>query len=624
MQLFQKIKNRMLILIIGFAIIIISTMAFLSIAISTKSIESEIHAKVSLMAERTALNVEKEFDHVEERVDDLGHLIGEKYKGVKDFDFENTENAKENSLLLERFLDEIREDIRYTSQRLEIGESIYFFVNPKLSVKKEDVFHAIFLVQSGDRRFNPWSFIPNVNELDSEKKEFSWFYEPILNGKGSWTDFYYNKYIGEDVFSYASPVYVDNKFIGVVGLDIARRDVEEIVSGYNIKDSSYAILINENLDFLIHPQYKNMENLSRVNNGELGHLSNIMNNQSDGVIEHQVQGEDIIVGYCRLDNGWYLAIVPNLDDVYVNINKLLKYLLITAAFAVFVFIIVAESLGDYIGKPVGVVNKTLKKLSENNISDHTEIYSLFSYNDEIGVIAKSLSDLIIEQQELIKNIFKSSEIFMEKGMETNENISNLGKINRSQNYSINNLKDAIMKLVTLAEKVYAEILSLSTKHNDFKENSSNMLEVFDENYRKLERDHSLIESFSNHAEVIVNNLEKMRPDVENQHLYDSISTLLSDVGEISKIYRTSYDEFADTAGVINKLIYNTHEILKMDENLFESIGDITSNLNEALMQADNIDLNNRLEHKTISIVKEEVNIILEKSNKLKVIAEKYK
>lgn len=68
-----------------------------------------------------------------------------------------------------------------------------------------------------------------VKDFHPNNPYMKWFYEPVKRGVGVWSDVYFDPYINVDIITYSLPVYLGNKLLGVVGLDLDYGDFRRLM-----------------------------------------------------------------------------------------------------------------------------------------------------------------------------------------------------------------------------------------------------------------------------------------------------------------------------------------------------------------------------------------------------------
>ena len=74
------------------------------------------------------------------------------------------------------------------------------------------------------------------------REEVCWFSEPKAAGEPTWVLPYLNPHSDLNIISYVIPVYVNHSFIGIVGIDVDRSTLAEVVDNISVYDNGFAYL----------------------------------------------------------------------------------------------------------------------------------------------------------------------------------------------------------------------------------------------------------------------------------------------------------------------------------------------------------------------------------------------
>jgi len=562
-------------------ILISLTITFLmlsvSVNVSSDNIKSEAYDKVRIMAEKTKFEFEKEFLSVQNRVDDLADYV----KDELDYDLIRQEEIFSREYA-EGYIQEIHNTVERYAVRIEHNVDLYVFLNPELISKDNGEFYSVALVDNGNGEYRDWGVLPRIDELDQDDPSYDWFFGPIRNAKGTWTDPYYDQYLDEVLFTYSVPMYIEGELIGIVGLDITFNKVKEIVEKVSLYETGYATLMNEEFVYLVHPEYTPPDSLYTIEDGSLEYMIGIMETKETGSIEYTYRGEEKVKGYARMSNGWYVTVNPKIDEIFYQIDYMTGILMIFALLGIILSLITSIVVGRYISKPIEKMTQIFSKISRFDLIEDDELVDMFKYKDEIGEMARSVYHMLLDQKKLIGVIKDSASNFSEIADETSTKIIFLNKLTEDEVFSMEELKSAIDGIATSSHATYEEVLSLADKHRSFTDNSAEVLDIFQDTFRNIEKDKLLIDTFKNHTEVIKKSLEFVQWNEHNQYLHDAIDEFAMDVEKLVSIYSSSFERIQTSGELISSLIFTTIEIIRNDENIFEEISVITSNIEEGL------------------------------------------
>ncbi|UYP00396.1 HD domain-containing protein [Oceanotoga sp. DSM 15011] len=270
----------------------------------------------------------------------------------------------EKDTYLEQYLDEINTFFFKVANSTQNNDSVYIFFNPELSNEAYDIYYKI--------ENNDYKLQERLNKDDyyNESTNLDWFYIPKYSKEKYWSIPYDWKNI--NYISMTLPIYDQDTFIGIVGIDLLTKNFLEYLKKYLIFNKNTLYLYNEN-GYII-----NNQNIKLVQENKTQYTTFINSDLS-------------YVFNKKLNNDWNLII-------YISYNDLYKNLFITSLFSILLFIISLILINKYVSNKVNTSIKSINELKNkinlfekpNNIIDSFIINS----NDEIELFSKSLDKLL--------------------------------------------------------------------------------------------------------------------------------------------------------------------------------------------------------------------------------------
>lgn len=286
--------------------------------------------------------------------------------------------------------------------------TFYIRFNPKKTPSTSGIFYSKDNENGDFKKLVPTDF-SKYNSSDTE--HVGWYYIPIKNGKATWLNPYINSNINMYMISYVVPIFKDGQTIGVIGMDIDFKQIENIVKGTKVYDTGYSFLVDDKHNFMIHPKYGIKDNLTTVDNGSLKALSNEIsrNKNTSTPYNYKFNGINKELSYKRLSNGWTIALAAPESAIFKQSNGLIK---VISIFMIIGIILIGASslyLGNIISKPLVKITKIIKKSSEFDLTEDKDYKYLLKYKDEIGQLAQAFMTMKKQFIILIKQILKNSE-----------------------------------------------------------------------------------------------------------------------------------------------------------------------------------------------------------------------
>lgn len=228
--------------------------------------------------------------------------------------------------------------------------SIYVRFNPLISYSTAGVFYADINNNGLLEQQKP----TNLLLYDpSDVEHVGWFYKPLESNRAIWIDPYYNANIDVNMLSYVSPLEVDGKVIGVVGVDINFERFEMIV-----KEAP-------------------------------------SNSISNGTFDYQADSHERIAGFSILKNGWTVIVSLTEDEALANLNTTVSFLILLNIGVVIVMMLIAILIGRQLNRMV-LRNSELEQM----VSDRTEALTQANseLNDSLHQLKETQKQLIVSEK----------------------------------------------------------------------------------------------------------------------------------------------------------------------------------------------------------------------------------
>ena len=259
---------------------------------------------------------------------------------------------------LSRNIDGIRERLKSTIYNLSNTKSVFVVFNPDITHSSE----GVYLVRNtADGLFENHA-TTNIKQFSpSDVEHVGWYYKPIMTGSPVWLPPYYNKNINAYIISYVIPMFLDNKEIGVTGIDIDFDQMTKQLSQVHFMQSGFAFLEDAEGTVVYHPT-----------------LPNGLTFKPE---------EDQVKISIPLNNGMTLVTIAPVLEINAQRDRHLKqsiiFILFLLAFTTAITIFFSRS----ITKPLKELTKEAKKMITGDMNAEFNIRQ----NDEIGELAKSFA-----------------------------------------------------------------------------------------------------------------------------------------------------------------------------------------------------------------------------------------
>ena len=215
---------------------------------------------------------------------------------------------------------------------------------------------------------------------------------------------YYYSYSGIDSILQTNivvPIFNDNEFVGVVGIDIPLAFFQKtfahlkplgsghiyIISNQGIIVSSPdSTMINKSFEDLAPELVQTHDLLTRIS---MGYEFNI-NDQNVFLNEKSLFAfKPLFIGETKLP--WSVCVTIPMQTIFKQSNKSLALTILIGLIGLIVLTIAIMMFSKTISKPIIAITNSLKLLARGNINSKGKVK--YRINDEIGDLAKSVNDL---------------------------------------------------------------------------------------------------------------------------------------------------------------------------------------------------------------------------------------
>ena len=226
--------------------------------------------------------------------------------------------------------------------------------------------------------FCPYYYKKNgtINYLDLANDQYRYQEKPWYNMvkkelKPGWSDPYFDRGGGESLMAtYSAPVMEQNRFAGVLTIDLSLESLQQIISSIHVLRTGYAILLSRNNKILVHPDgSKIMQQYSQAAAIEY-----------DRIIR---EGDHWIyyghVGSTRLT----LGIVMPQAELFATLHTMSMILVVLALLGALLLIVTMVMVSRRLTRPIEQLTALTREISLGNFEKkielpktHDEIYQL--------------------------------------------------------------------------------------------------------------------------------------------------------------------------------------------------------------------------------------------------------
>lgn len=335
----------------------------LSNLINSSYLLSELNAEIHQKNKLVVTEIEEEFRNqlvgVSTQVNQLVLVTQERLSRPEKLDMD-----KEELYFQRLFTAYLNEDDRNS-------DSLYIYFSPDIDGNTHDVWMNI-----RDNRIVREDEIPL--ERYEKKINMDWFYGPKDYMHGKWIPPYRNRF-DDHITSYVSPIYIEDNFLGIVGMYLSLDEVKDMLSIRSYYEGDFFMVSNA-VEEIIYDR-------DTVEGTPVASIVTMLVDDQDGISRGVKNGIEYYIYHVRTENDWcFRYFIPvkvfDLELQVVFVRNIIVFVILLVIILAIMWIVVYR----YKRVLVNIV-KALEKMSTDNLNESIEVNS----NDEIGALVNALN-----------------------------------------------------------------------------------------------------------------------------------------------------------------------------------------------------------------------------------------
>ncbi len=424
MKKYQSINTKLRIVVIAitlFSMLLVGLVAlrfFMRIKESSeKTVISEMENKVTMLVEEKVEGAETSLNYYTNYLDSAASLIEMIYKDPDNYNKRNIPKRDANApseYLLQRSYSTKNIDKFAVNDEMEYLSNVDSTLAPMMKKDGNIITTSYVGTESGFMisydKYASLAEYSDDGEVYFNHRERNWYQKAKDANDIVLTD------LSQDFFgrglslTLAKPFYNDNKFSGVVGMDLLVDDLQKTIIDIDIEekyDSDYAFLINENGDIIASPFVDkdtiDFENIT-MPGSKFYSISDKILNEKKGI----TKANDFYCVYAPIaKSNWVLCVyVPEniIFEPVVKIEKSIRF-----AINIFIFLIIIVSIATMIlirivskriTEPILSLRDDVNKISKGDLDYKARIIG----NDEVSDLATSFNNMTASLKNYISDL----------------------------------------------------------------------------------------------------------------------------------------------------------------------------------------------------------------------------
>ena len=324
---------------------------------------SDAEQMLSLVCRTGKLNLQAYFESVEHSVQVTSTLVQESVDGVSDDQ-------------LHRHVERARNLFGQVANNTHGVLTYYYRIDPEIS-KKVKGFWYVNLDGKGFQEHE----VTDISQFDTnDTSRLVWFTVPKATKKGLWLPPYYTENLVKRVISYNAPVYHNDQFIGVIGIEIDYGMLIREVENIRLFENGYAFILDAKGDVIYHP-FMGTSSLSRIKIAD--YPVELLSDSTN--IRYNYKGVERMATWLPLSNGMRLYVSAPVSEINKSWQDMVRNILIAALIVLVIVSFITKRCADYFTRPLRMSNiRSKAKAAEGqriiSATERDHLTNLYNWN----------------------------------------------------------------------------------------------------------------------------------------------------------------------------------------------------------------------------------------------------
>lgn len=376
----HSLKTRITIFTVCMIAITVAIITTLSVVFISNTGHRKSDQMLLLLCETGEKNLDYYFNSVEKSVEKTAEFVESDLTGLAD---------EELGAHIER-VGKYFEELAYKTNGVL---TYYYRIDPEVS-KKEKGFWYTNLDGEG---FVPHE-VTDITLYDTnDTSSLVWFTVPKYTGESIWLPPYITDNLDVRVISYNVPIYYEDVFVGVVGIEVDYTTMAEQVDSIRLYNNGYAFINDAEGNLIYHPRIDvtqlTDETMPETPEGLIS---------SNTFVQYEFDGVERRAAWLELTNGMRLNVSVPISETSGDWQKLFLEIIIASAIVLIVMSILTMLYTGRISRPLEDLIKAAEEVDNGSYS-----YSLtYDQDDEVGRLTRTFRKLAEHMKNHIDDLNK--------------------------------------------------------------------------------------------------------------------------------------------------------------------------------------------------------------------------
>ena len=261
------------------------------------------------------------------------------------------------------------------------------------------------------------------------------------------------------ITSICTPIILDNKAVGLTGIDISLRFLRQKINQIKPFEEGYAFLISNEGTYVAHPDSaecygKTFAEVNPAEDAEFGITEKIKNGQAFSFMAtHSETNKKLFVVFEPIHIGntntpWSIGALVPIDAVNKEVDRIKRNIIFIGIFGLLLLSVLIVFISGKIVKPIQSSVEFAQHISDGNLNKRIEVNS----NDEIATLVKSLETMSYKFKDIVGKMKEGTRSLNNTGGVLNENSEHL-------NEGVQEMLSASEQLSSSVEKITLQLKS---------------------------------------------------------------------------------------------------------------------------------------------------------------------
>ena len=518
---FSSLSARLIFLIVIGAFLLAITLVAICVILTNRILTENTAAQMNLFCEERGDDLDTDFLRVEDAVGSLARWTRNKIPDVK--------KISEDGKLRDDIVKDADDLIHFMTEHNEFiqGAYIHYTLDITGVTDREE---GVYYIRNGEGKF---SIIPfTQKEIEEDPVAEYWYYGPIKNKKAVWTKPYYDASADDYLISYVEPVFIEDKPVAIIGIDISFSRLLKWVDSLKYQKTGYMYLKEADGSVHYHLEDLGHDHLHSDEEDQITENAELMSQPKTGdeLIRYYFNGRDRAMAFVTLRNGMKFVLCDDYHSVFSARNRAINVMVWISLGMTIVLAGFAALMANRITGPLRELTSAANEISEGDY----DVILPPERNDEVGELSRAFRiaiDNIRARSEDVKARIRVQEHRLEQNAQT--------------------MKQQEDDLLTMRNLAYIDSLT-GVKNKHAYEDTAGYI---DEQIRNGTAQFAVIMCDLNYLKLINDNRGHQAGDVALKRA----AKLLCNAFPMSTVFRIGGDEFVVIPSVI--------EYARIDEQL---------------------------------------------------------